>query len=85
MQESLFAHMENRQRPIKRAKELGITLIDATCPVVAKVQERIRKFYDEGYQVVIFGKKEHAEVIGLVGHTNGEAHCHQSLWMNWKE
>jgi 4-hydroxy-3-methylbut-2-enyl diphosphate reductase len=63
----------------KRAKELGITLIDATCPVVMKVQERIRKFYDEGYQVVIFGKKEHAEVIGLVGHTNGEALVIKSL------
>lgn len=57
----------------EHAKELGITLVDATCPVVAKVQERIRKFYNEGYQVVIFGKKEHAEVIGLVGQTNGEA------------
>ncbi len=57
----------------KRAEELGITIIDATCPVVTKVQERIRKFYLEGYQVVIFGKKDHAEVIGLVGQTNGEA------------
>ncbi len=57
----------------KRAEELGITIIDATCPVVTKVQERIRKFYTDGYQVVIFGKKEHAEVIGLVGQTNGEA------------
>ena len=57
----------------RRAKELGIHLIDATCPVVTKVQERIRKFYDAGYQVVIFGKKDHAEVIGLVGQTNGEA------------
>ena len=55
----------------RRAKELGIELIDATCPVVTKVQERIRKFYDNGYQVVIFGKKDHAEVIGLVVHTNG--------------
>jgi len=63
----------------ERAKELGITLIDATCPVVAKVQERIRKFYDSGYQVVIFGKKEHAEVIGLVGQTNGEALVIKSL------
>lgn len=51
----------------------GVTLIDATCPVVTKVQERIRKFFDKGYQIVIFGKKDHAEVIGLVGHTNGEA------------
>jgi 4-hydroxy-3-methylbut-2-enyl diphosphate reductase len=57
----------------RRAKELGIELIDATCPVVTKVQERIRKFYDKGYQIVIFGKKDHAEVIGLVGHTNGTA------------
>jgi len=56
-----------------RAKELGITLIDATCPVVTKVQERIRKFYDNGYQIVIFGKKDHAEVIGLVGQTDGQA------------
>lgn len=56
-----------------RARALGIQIIDATCPVVTKVQERIRKFYLQGYQVVIFGKKDHAEVIGLVGQTNGEA------------
>jgi 4-hydroxy-3-methylbut-2-enyl diphosphate reductase len=63
----------------KQAKELGITLIDATCPVVGKVQERIRRFYDDGYQIVIFGKQEHAEVIGLVGQTNGEAIVIKSL------
>ncbi len=57
----------------KKAQERGITIIDATCPVVTKVQERIRKFHLQGYQVVIFGKKEHAEVVGLVGQTNGEA------------
>lgn len=57
----------------RRAAALGIRLIDATCPVVTKVQERIRKFYDGGFQVVIFGKKDHAEVIGLMGQTNGEA------------
>ena len=55
------------------ARKNSVELIDATCPVVTKVQERIRKFYDKGYQVVIFGKRDHAEVIGLVGHTNGEA------------
>jgi 4-hydroxy-3-methylbut-2-enyl diphosphate reductase len=58
---------------------LGITIIDATCPVVTKVQERIRKFYLDGYQVVIYGKKEHAEVIGLIGQTNGEAVVIKSL------
>lgn len=57
----------------KKMKEWGIDVIDATCPVVTKVQERIRKFYDKKYQIVIFGKKDHAEVIGLVGHTNGTA------------
>lgn len=55
------------------AKKHGVTLVDATCPVVTKVQERIRKFFDKGYQIVIFGKKDHAEVIGLVGHTNNQA------------
>lgn len=63
----------------KRAEELGITIIDATCPVVTKVQERIRRFYTDGYQVVVFGKKEHAEVVGLVGQTNGEAIVIKSL------
>ena len=63
----------------RKAEELGITIIDATCPVVTKVQERIRKFYLDGYQVVIFGKKDHAEVIGLIGQTNGEAIVIKSL------
>ena len=55
------------------AKKHGVALVDATCPVVTKVQERIRKFFDNGYQIVIFGKKDHAEVIGLLGHTRNEA------------
>ncbi len=49
------------------AHSLGIELIDATCPVVTKLQERIKKYFDDGYQIVIFGKKDHAEVIGLRG------------------
>lgn len=56
----------------RKANELGVELVDATCPVVTKLQERIRKFYDDGYQVVIFGKKDHAEVIGLRGVCNDE-------------
>lgn len=57
----------------KKALEYGIELIDATCPVVTKVQERIRKYTDKNFQVVIFGKKDHAEVIGLRGVTNDKA------------
>jgi 4-hydroxy-3-methylbut-2-enyl diphosphate reductase len=63
----------------RKAGELGIELVDATCPVVTKLQERIRRFYDEGYQVVIFGKKEHAEVIGLRGVCNDECTVIKSL------
>jgi 4-hydroxy-3-methylbut-2-enyl diphosphate reductase len=56
----------------RKAMELGIELIDATCPVVTKLQERVRKFYDQEYQIVIFGKKDHAEVIGVRGVCNDE-------------
>ncbi len=57
----------------QKAIEYGIEIIDATCPVVTKVQERIKKFYDKDFQVVIFGKKDHAEVIGLRGVTSDSA------------
>lgn len=63
----------------KKAREQGIELVDATCPVVTRVQERIRKHYNDGYQIVIYGKKEHAEVVGLVGQTHGEAVVIKSL------
>lgn len=56
-----------------KAKEQNITLIDATCPVVLNLQKRIRKAYEEGGQIVIYGKNGHAEVVGLVGQTDGTA------------
>ncbi|HRI31964.1 MAG TPA: 4-hydroxy-3-methylbut-2-enyl diphosphate reductase [Candidatus Kapabacteria bacterium] len=56
----------------RKAFSLGIEIIDATCPVVTKLQERVRKFYDQGYQVIVFGKKDHAEVIGVRGVCNDE-------------
>lgn len=57
------------------AKRLGITVVDETCPVVLKLQELIAQKYhsDPDCQVVIFGKKGHAEVNGLVGQTDGKA------------
>jgi 4-hydroxy-3-methylbut-2-enyl diphosphate reductase len=63
----------------RRAHELGLQLVDATCPVVTKLQERIRKYYDDGFQIVIFGKKDHAEVIGLRGVVNDECVVIKSL------
>jgi 4-hydroxy-3-methylbut-2-en-1-yl diphosphate reductase len=56
----------------RKANQAGIEIVDATCPVVTKLQERLRKFYDENYQIVIFGKKDHAEVLGLRGVCNDE-------------
>lgn len=57
------------------AKENGIEIIDATCPVVLKLQQRIKKSYNAGNhpQIVIYGKTGHAEVNGLVGQTDGKA------------
>lgn len=63
----------------KKALDYGIEIIDATCPVVTRVQERIKKFYDKNYQIVIFGKKDHAEVIGLNGVTANKAIIIRSL------
>lgn len=61
----------------RTARELGIELIDATCPIVLALQQRIRKGYDEmrrvDGQIVIFGKPGHAEVVGLTGQTGGSA------------
>ncbi|HCN03980.1 MAG TPA: 4-hydroxy-3-methylbut-2-enyl diphosphate reductase [Bacteroidetes bacterium] len=51
----------------RKAWEHGIEIVDATCPVVTKLQERVRKFYDQGFQIIIFGKKDHAEVLGVRG------------------
>ena len=55
----------------------NLEIIDATCPVVLKLQNRIKKSYDfvleEGSQLVIFGKKGHPEVEGLMGQTNNQA------------
>lgn len=57
------------------AEKQDICLIDATCPVVLQLQRRIKKVYSEEDrpQIVIYGKRGHAEVLGLVGQTAGEA------------
>ena len=61
----------------QQAKQNHINVIDATCPVVLHLQERIKREYDADKdhrkQIVIFGKNGHAEVLGLVGQTNGTA------------
>ena len=67
------------------AKRNNIEIIDASCPVVLHLQKRIRDTYQAHYgkntgaQIVIFGKKGHAEVIGLEGQTNNTAIVIESI------
>lgn len=61
----------------------NIELIDATCPVVLNIQKRIKQEYitlsDPPKQIIIYGQKGHAEVLGLVGQTNGDAVVIESI------
>jgi|LakMenEpi03Aug12_release.lakeMendotaPanAssembly.Ray.scaffolds.fasta_scaffold05800_9 4-hydroxy-3-methylbut-2-enyl diphosphate reductase len=61
------------------ALENNITLIDASCPVVLKLQNRVKNSYDNKEKVLLFGKHGHAEVIGLQGQTNDEALVFQDI------
>ena len=70
-----------------KAKEKGFNVIDCTCPVVLKLQERIREAHarltKDGRQgqIIIFGKIGHAEVLGLVGQVGGDATVIEDLAM----
>ncbi len=57
----------------------NIELIDASCPVVLKLQNRIKNSYDKEDQIYIYGKHGHAEVVGLLGQTNNKAVVFQDL------
>ena len=65
------------------ARKNNIEIIDATCPVVLKLQQRIHEAYhtpsDADVQIVIYGMNGHAEVLGLVGQTQGKAIVIESL------
>lgn len=57
----------------------NLTLIDASCPVVLKLQNRIKNSHDSDENILIFGKHGHAEVIGLQGQTDNKAIVFQDL------
>ena len=71
------AHGEPPQT-YEKAESLGFSIIDCTCPVVLKLQKRIKEAYQAHLeagkgQIIIFGKIGHAEVLGLIGQTDGTA------------
>ena len=79
----LRAHGEPPQT-YEMARRKHIEIIDATCPVVLRLQKRIKQEYDNTLsgkekQIVIFGKNGHAEVLGLVGQTEGKAIVIESI------
>lgn len=57
----------------------NLTLIDASCPVVLKLQNRIKMSYDKAERIFIYGKHGHAEVLGLLGQTNNKAVVFESI------
>ena len=69
----------------EKISRLSLKVIDCTCPVVLKLQDRIREAYSrvkgKGGQVIIFGKVGHAEVLGLVGQVGGDALVVENLGM----
>jgi len=60
-------------------KENGNEVIDATCPIVLKIQDRVKRSVEAGEFVLIFGKPDHPEVIGLMGQTGGRAQVFRRL------
>ncbi|MFR9645201.1 MAG: 4-hydroxy-3-methylbut-2-enyl diphosphate reductase, partial [Rikenellaceae bacterium] len=66
----------------RAAEMMGITIIDATCPVVAKLQQRVVKAYEQmgevGGSVVLLGKRGHAEVVGLTGQVDDRVYVVES-------
>src|SRR5690606_37450204 len=61
------------------ALENNITLIDASCPVVLKLQNRVKTSFDQQEKILIYGKHGHAEVIGLQGQTSDDAIVFQDI------
>lgn len=63
----------------KQIIETGANICDATCPRVAKVQSIIKKYYNDGYDIIIIGDKGHAEVIGLLGFAENKGYVISSI------
>lgn len=61
------------------AIENNLTLVDASCPVVLKLQNRVKQSADDAKQIYIYGKRGHAEVEGLIGQSTNEVTVFQDV------
>src|SRR5271169_2172794 len=60
-------------RVVTQARDMGLTIIDLTCPFVGKAQRYAEALYKEGYQVVVVGEKKHPEVQSILGYAGENA------------
>lgn len=60
-------------------EDLGLKLVDCTCPYVKSVYKKVEEYLDKGYDIIIIGNPEHPEIIGINGHCNDEAYIINSL------
>lgn len=58
---------------LKQLEQTGVHVVDATCPYVAAIQKKARKYKDLGYQIIIVGDRNHPEVIGINGWCDNSA------------
>ncbi len=56
-----------------KLNEIGAEVVDCTCPFVKEIQKIVRRYYSDGYRVIIIGKADHPEIIGINGWCNNEA------------
>jgi (E)-4-hydroxy-3-methyl-but-2-enyl pyrophosphate reductase len=63
----------------RQLKDSGVSILNATCPHVGKVQGIIKRYAQDGYATVIVGERDHAEVIGLLGYANGAGYVVNTL------
>jgi 4-hydroxy-3-methylbut-2-enyl diphosphate reductase len=63
VQPSVYEHIKSK----------NLEIVDATCPYVKNIQQKVEKYYKQGYQIIIIGSKEHPEVVGVNGWCNNTA------------
>ncbi len=56
----------------RKLKEKGVNIVDATCPMVKRVQKYAREFTQKGYQLIIIGERQHPEVKGIIGYADDD-------------
>ena len=64
------------QKVKDKSRELGLFTIDASCPLVEKVHRQVRKFFEQNFEIIVIGKKEHPEIVGTVGQVGESAKLH---------